>query len=1814
MRRAANLLSAVTVSLLTAGAVRAQVAVSPLDGTTPGINAPGSPDTSYRLGDFDTVNPGNGHLNIAIPLVAVPGRGDAKASLVANVQSTWHVQTVQYSYSCATGACLGVGYIPINEPWDINSQPTFAQGVVGIRSSGETCNPSIGSTPQAWQEMLTRLTYIGPDGTEHEMRDAKTGGRPLGVDDFGSPTGTFDLGPTFLAYDSSDATFISSSDIKVSPSTCPTGAISTIPTGTLHLKNGTTYTIGTYGYVNQIEDRNGNLLTLTNPTGLPYPMNITDALGRTTTASAISSNGVQTITYPDAAGNNHVITLTYQPLSYFVSNPGFGFSALQTTAALFGFIPYCTGITCSSAPQPQPYSPGGLLASVQYPDNTTLSLSYNAFGDVAYVILPTGGIHVYSYSTWWAQTGSNIGSSPGGFVIERRVTEKDIYANASDYLSNPSNPAPPAQKIFFCGLLNGTVSAGLAGRIVYTSGTGSYNCTSGAGSGILGIEDHFVYPPDLLPPFLGTYYETWLSGKEYQTTYYDNNGVVLKSTATTWAQRPCSTGPWWAGASAETTCWFGDPESTQTSSTNSTINAISPVTPLHDPYIQSATTTLGTGAASLTSSVGHSIDQYNNEIEQDEYGFGALGASTPGSLYRKTVSTYQYGSQYLSAYLFDLPATVQTQDGANNWQAETDYTYDGSSLTSYSTILQHDPAYSASNTTRGNPTTVTRIWNDTVNGISKQPLPTQFAYDIAGNVVSEIDPRGVQHTYGYADNVGNNSYAFPTSVTSYTGLNGSGTALSASVTYNYSIGKPISTKDVNGNTSTYQYSTSSNCTNITSVNSSGGMATTDCADPFDRLDYVSHPDGGSTTIAYTDTPGSFSVQSSVAQSSGTPIVTTTGYDGLGRKSFTQLSENDGSSIFSTYAYDGRGRQQCASLPFRSASPTACSATPATTTAYDGLNRPVQVTESDGSNTYTSYGASQTAAGTPGYQTLVQDPANFWKRSTADGFGRLIEVQENPKTWLGSTVGNGSLPTYTTTYGYDLLDDLTSVAQTDPTANLYTISRSFTYDSLKRLVVANNPESGRMQYEYDQSGNLTTKIDGVRTVNFAAYDGMNRIVGKSYTPVSSSTPSTPTVYYYYGDGSTYPSATNCNGLGRLTAVVSGTAGTAGSAVNQYPCFDTMGRVASSSQTIGTNTAPYPFKYLYDISGELHQTTYPSGRIVTNAYDAAGRICGVANGATASCTGPSQYANVMSPSNYAPQGTIQTLGLNNNSLVENWTYNTRQQPTGLTATANNTPLLTLGWTYGGGGTDNGNILTHTIQRSTGLGSASTVLTENFSYADPANRLSAANEGLNVWQQTYSFDAFGNRAVTAGTWLPGQTVPNPGFTPQALSQFTVQNQWVRGSADQYDAAGNQTQWAAATAPYNQVGSTFTFDGENHMLTANVAGEGGASYVYDGEGRRVQKTVGTVTTTYVHDAAGLLAAEYSTAAPTANGTEYLTADHLGSTRLVTTSAGAPLECLDFLPFGEQIPSGIDGRSGCYTSATYPAAPDIESQKFTGKERDAETGLDYFGARYFSAMQGRFTGADGPLIDQHTGNPQSWNLYAYVRDNPLGGVDLDGHAGPLQRFGCDEDEPDCQSNPALQVGQQQTQPAQSQNGKRPSRRGTAVGGAKELANTLIPFSGPVGILLDLLGLKFQAASPSEQAGMEIARRQLFLSSVLPGPGMMLMPEAEAPALAEFVAGGKTSGVLRTAAGDTDLLSGWEGPASSMPKGSSGFDIVTRTHVEGHAAALMRQQGATGGTLFINNPAVCSSCTRLLPSMLPSGVELRVVLPDGTVLPFTGRP
>jgi hypothetical protein len=133
-----------------------------------------------------------------------------------------------------------------------------------------------------------------------------------------------------------------------------------------------------------------------------------------------------------------------------------------------------------------------------------------------------------------------------------------------------------------------------------------------------------------------------------------------------------------------------------------------------------------------------------------------------------------------------------------------------------------------------------------------------------------------------------------------------------------------------------------------------------------------------------------------------------------------------------------------------------------------------------------------------------------------------------------------------------------------------------------------------------------------------------------------------------------------------------------------------------------------------------------------------------------------------------------------------------------------------------------------------------------------------------------------------------------------------------------------------------------------------------------------------------------------------------------------------------------------------------------------------------------------------------------------------------------------------------------------------------------------------------------EGDGGEESPRQAGSQAELPFPGGL------PPQLAPFT-GGKTSGIFQAPnSPPVELQSGYDGPAADMPDGSSGFDLITKSHVEGHAAALMRQEGISEGTLYINNPKICGSCTRWLPRMLPPGATLNVVLPDKTIMSFEG--
>jgi RHS repeat-associated protein len=122
-----------------------------------------------------------------------------------------------------------------------------------------------------------------------------------------------------------------------------------------------------------------------------------------------------------------------------------------------------------------------------------------------------------------------------------------------------------------------------------------------------------------------------------------------------------------------------------------------------------------------------------------------------------------------------------------------------------------------------------------------------------------------------------------------------------------------------------------------------------------------------------------------------------------------------------------------------------------------------------------------------------------------------------------------------------------------------------------------------------------------------------------------------------------------------------------------------------------------------------------------------------------------------------------------------------------------------------------------------------------------------------------------------------------------------------------------------------------------------------------------------------------------------YYFSDRLGSARVVTDANGNLQQQSDYFPYGGEIVIN---------------AGDPNHYKFTGKERDAESGLDNFGARYFGSSLGRFMSPDPLLNSGHPGNPQTWNRYSYALNNPLKIKDPTG----LYNVNCGDDK-SCQKS-----------------------------------------------------------------------------------------------------------------------------------------------------------------------------------------------------------
>lgn len=273
-----------------------------------------------------------------------------------------------------------------------------------------------------------------------------------------------------------------------------------------------------------------------------------------------------------------------------------------------------------------------------------------------------------------------------------------------------------------------------------------------------------------------------------------------------------------------------------------------------------------------------------------------------------------------------------------------------------------------------------------------------------------------------------------------------------------------------------------------------------------------------------------------------------------------------------------------------------------------------------------------------------------------------------------------------------------------------------------------------------------------------------------------------------------------------------------------------------------------------------------------------------------------------------------------------------------------------------------------------------TDEFVY-DAFGRLTSGTAGAGQ-KQEYTYDSFGN-ILTKKT--NGTTV--------TYGIDAATNRVVLAGA-QYDTAGRLTA--------RPVGDSFTYDGLD-VVTQSTVDSVSKVYLYNASDERVasftiQNGLAAAVEWTIRSPEGKVLRRFSTAedgaltwredyiyrgaqllASEVNGGEkrrFFHLDHLGTPRLITGNGGVQVSAHTYFPFGEEVtPAGT------------------EALKFTGHERDAAS-LDYMHARYYATTWGRLLSVDPEMdLKKAMRNPQMWNRYSYVTNNPLNRIDPTGRA-----------------------------------------------------------------------------------------------------------------------------------------------------------------------------------------------------------------------------
>ncbi len=830
---------------------------------------------------------------------------------------------------------------------------------------------------------------------------------------------------------------------------------------------------------------------------------------------------------------------------------------------------------------------------------------------------------------------------------------------------------------------------------------------------------------------------------------------------------------------------------------------------------------------------------------------------------------------------------------------------------------------------------------------STYKVTEDLGYDSFGNIDSDTVTGTGMASRTTAVTWSNSAYPtgqFPLSVTDASGA-------TTQLSYNYDFGLRGSATDPNSSAAT-------------------PIVTSWVYDPFGQKIQEKRPDGTSTSWAWTDctTGGNCLI------GNHTPLVTVTffnkdnsvqtdgsiWYDPLERSYLSNKRMLSGAYDRNEVRYDNLGRvvKQAAPCAWSSVA-SACPYM--TTLAYDVLNRVTSTARPISA----SNGTLQST--TVAYQgdTVV----------TTDPQGKTATKVILPNGRLGRTQDDAG---YFVSFAYDAYGSLTSATDKN---SLVLSSASYDYGVAPFQRSLNDADLGNRSYSYDALGDLVSWSDANHNSFSQTYDALSR-------PLVRTEPDLTTTWVWGSSAASH-------NIGKVTSIAATIA--AGSYVDNYS-YDSLARLADRTIAIPSDRS-YSYDYNYNAnSGLLDTLTYP---ISTGSYRLTLQY-GYQNGILQKISDFNASTTVFWTANTTnPRGQITQDTLGNGVVVNRswdsvtgWINSTQAGVGSGTTLQNNSYLFD----------QVGNL----IQRQDN----NQGLTENFQY-DDLYRLKTATLN-NVTNLSMTYDATGNALTTQLEGSVANTMDyqsqQSGCTYYANSQPHAQRSVTNGASGTtsycYDANGNgvaeinagATVGAAIWTSYNEPStitsytgssSQFAYDG-NHQRWVHIAKyPNGSTETTTYVGRTLERVaLASGDIAYRHYiAVGNDTVVYTRLQSGSNPTYYITTDHIGSSSVVTDATGAKVVAENFAALGYRRGSSWTGAP---SSSDTTAIASTTRRGFTGHEMMDNLQLVNMNGRIYS-QAGQFLSPD-PLVSD-PGSTQSFNRYAYVRNNPLTFTDPSGYA-----------------------------------------------------------------------------------------------------------------------------------------------------------------------------------------------------------------------------